>query len=176
MAKKRKLHIPVELKLPFPLAKIAELCLEEPARSDLFSPGSPFHFETKRRLLMMADYLEEPWPTSERDWLRFVYAICETFHVPGFISLRKGGAPRKWNEKKYLRLFEEVAQLRRTNTSLSEHGACVFIAKNSQRYLNLFPENAKTLHRHFIRAKNKFGKLPLNPRSKCGKTIRKGSQ
>jgi len=177
MAKKSKRGIPAELKLPFPLRKIARLYLEEPTSpTDLFSPGSPFHFETKRRLIMMADYLEQPWPTSERDWLRFLFAICTTFSVPGFISRRKGGAPRKWTDKRYRRLLEEVAQLRRTRTSMTEHGACVHIAKNPKRYLNLFSENPKTLYRHFIRAKNKFEKPPFNPHSKTRKTVQKASQ
>jgi hypothetical protein len=181
MAKRIKVRIPTHLKhppeltLPFPLGKTLGLCLKEKVDpTALFFPGSPLHFETKRRLITIAEYLEEPWPTSERDWLRFVFAICKTFKVPGLIVRRKGGAPTKWSERKYRNLFEAVVQLRSTHSSMSEHSACVFIANHPERYPNRFPGNPNTLHREFMRAKNKFGK-PRSSSRNIQKTARKAS-
>src|SRR6476660_3704714 len=104
MSKKRKSKKrkwPLELKGPFPVQDV-----EDEAREAAEKTGNPEELytrylreswvaENKRRVAVIAQFFNEPWPQSENDWLELIYLICTSFEAPGFQS-GLPGASKEW--------------------------------------------------------------------------------
>lgn len=101
------------------------------------------------------DPLGERQPTTERDWLRFIYYLCLYWGIPGFSASnkKKAGRPRQWTDEKRSQLLIDVRSLIERR-GISERSACFQIARDPQKYPNRYPKDPKTLHREFLRAKN----------------------
>jgi len=110
--------------------------------------------ELKRRVSLLAHYLDMSWPEDEDAWLKLVIAICSRWNVPGFqLTATGSGAKKKWPIWKNLELAFDVHSLVAENKRFSEYGACQYIAQHPEKYENRYPDQTATLHRQFLRAK-----------------------
>jgi hypothetical protein len=148
--KRPRPSIPPELGYPFPLSDLIKLARD--AKTSSFSPEDPVRFETKRRLLLMADWLDEPWPDKEFEWLRFLFSLLVHFRVPGFTFKRKAGASVKWNRKRESELVRDVTSLIRRR-GMTAHSACVYIVGHPKQFDNRYGQDYKTLYDRFRRAR-----------------------
>ena len=158
----KKIEWPVELRQPFPsFSQLTERArLLKPGGSLAEVIGVEFFAEVKRRVIAMVgfvDPLTEGPPATEREWLRFIYYLSLYCGIPGFqeAGRRKAGRPKKWTDEKRLQLFADVMSLVQRRR-MTEHSACLYIASHPEHYLDRHPNDPKTLHREFQRAKNAF--------------------
>jgi hypothetical protein len=150
--------VPSELKEPIRL----DLIFAEAARLERAGQKSrPFKIlitEIRRRLVLMAQYLDRPWPQNADEWENLLTAICLKYEVPGFkVSVRGAGAKLGWPSWKYIELRLDVRLLKQKNRKWSDLAACKYIAGHPEKYNNRYPKNVNTLHRHFLRAKKANG-------------------
>jgi hypothetical protein len=122
--------------------------------------------ERQRRLELIAEFLDRPAPTNDKEWLRLLIAICRFWEIPAFeIAMVKPlgpGATRIWTDLKHCELFADVQSV--VANGLSETAACRFIASNSKRFGGRYnpPKNStaegwkKTLNRQYATAKHKI--------------------
>jgi hypothetical protein len=151
---------PRELREPFSPQRIADQAVGEVKENE--SPAERisqlFYSEVKRRVMLMAGYLDM-WrpPSSETDWLQFVYYLCLHWNIPAFqeASKKRPGAKKKWTDKRREELFTDVMSLVQ-RTRMTESAACRHVALNPSKFLERYPTNPKTLHREFLRAKKAF--------------------
>ena len=151
---KRKPLSPTELNAPFPMQELIEL-RGEMEMDDLFSRGSPFRFEVKRRLLILAELLQVSWPQNEDEWLTFLFELCVHFRIPGFRFKEKGGAPVRWNSKRALQLVDDVTSLMKPS-KMSARAACLYIAAHPGRFNNRYKQDHKTLYDRYRSARQKL--------------------
>ena len=117
--------------------------------------------EIARRISVIAGFLNADL-RGEQSWIFLLWRLCDHWGIPAFQIAkhppRKAGRRRKWTEAKQCELFADVMNLAAT-AKMTEHSACLFIAKNRRRFGNryLMKGNdkavARTLHRQFLEAK-----------------------
>jgi hypothetical protein len=132
-----------------------------------------FAKEVFTRMDVLAQFFGYPGlPESDQDWRSLLWSLCEHWSIPAFQIVerrpRGRGADKVWTDEKHCQLFADVQSLVATSR-ISEHAACIYIAKNPARFEGRYrrPKQndqeawAKTLHRQFItskkRAKEDFG-------------------
>jgi hypothetical protein len=116
--------------------------------------------ESKRRIRLLFDFLGID-PKMPGSWEYLIVRLCNHWDIPGFqLSNAQGrGAPRRWTDKKNCELFADVMALA---SGISEHAACVHICKNASKYSQRYSKyNSKTIHRQFLRAKNRIKTDPI---------------
>ena len=118
----KKLDWPPELKKPFAPHRIADQAVKGLVSTEGAAEriSQAFMSEVERRVEIMAGFLdvfdEGPGlPHSTSDWLRFVFYLCQYWHIPAFeeavVSSKRRGAKRKWTDKKRQQLFDDVMSL-----------------------------------------------------------------
>jgi hypothetical protein len=122
--------------------------------------------EKDRRVEIISESLGTEVPKNSDEWLELLDAVCQHWRIPAFqieqTKPRGPGATKIWTDRKHCELFADVMRLRKG--TLSELGACKFIAQKpeqfGQRYLQRKRTKseawAKTLHRQFLTAKKKI--------------------
>jgi hypothetical protein len=160
---KKKRNWPPGLKGPFPMQELEQQAWEETEQQSSDPDMAYPHFlrkrweaETKRRVALIAQFFDEPWPQSENDWLELIFIICTTFEAPGFQS-GLPGASKKWHWQASEGLFADVMSVVVKHKRLSEYAAVKHIISNPSKFLNRYSKyKLKTLHRRFQRAKQQF--------------------
>lgn len=150
--------LPSELKEPIRLDQIFAEAIRLRRAGQKTNSGKILIAQFRRRLQLMAQYLNKPWPKNADEWENLLTAICLEYEIPGFkVSGRGAGAKLEWPSWKYIELILDVELLKQKNTKRSDLAACKYIAEHPEKYHNRYPRNVNTLHRHFIRAKKPDG-------------------
>jgi hypothetical protein len=162
MSKKRKW--PAELEGPFPIQKLEHDAIEaagEAGNSEqLYTQYLRKFWETeaKRRVALIAQFFNKPWPQSEEGWLEIVFLNCSGFEAPGFQS-GLPGAPEKWTRAANRRLFADVMSVVAKQKMPSERAAVKSIFDHPSKFLDRYSKYTfLTLHRQFQRVKREFEK------------------
>jgi hypothetical protein len=118
------------------------------------------------RLALLCRFFGASLPKGDEEWLSLIIKLCDHWDIPTFQSVVEKspgvGARKKWTDQRLCELFSDVKALE-SEAKLTEHSACVFIAKNAEKFGQRYtlPKNstrdrwAKTLHRQFVVAKAK---------------------
>ena len=111
--------------------------------------------EIKERVALLSQHFGMQYPDNEDAWLALLFELAKRAGVPGFRFATRGpGASQKWTEQLNRELLAEVEKL--TKKGMTDHAACVHIARNAAKYQNKYTQKSKTLHRQFLRAKRAF--------------------
>jgi hypothetical protein len=159
MTNKRKW--PSQLK-PIQMRPIEEKAFDQQSYEDPRSieeiSAEIFGDELRRRVSLLLEHFGMQWPQTDDHWVAFVFELGQRAKVPNLrVSSRGPGAREKWTKRKNQQLFADVMALTR-HGKLSEHAACLLIARSPARFLNRYPQNGATLHRQFLRIKSAFDK------------------
>jgi hypothetical protein len=146
------------------LKRQAEEAFDNPAQQEVYDLelAERWEAETKRRVALIAEFFNEPWPNSEMGWLRLIFLICAAFEAPGFQS-RRPGASKKWDRLANLKLFADVMSVVAKLKIPSEYAAVKHIVTNPAKFLNRYSKykdkvGVTTLYRQFVRANQEFEK------------------
>jgi hypothetical protein len=103
--------------------------------------------ETKRRVALIAQFFNKPWPKREDEWLELIFLICARFEAQGFQS-GLAGAPKKWSAAANRRLFADVMSVVAKQKRPSDRAAVKYIFDHPPKFLDRYSKYTfNTLHR-----------------------------